>query len=163
MERICYRPMTPSDRRINLHSVAKLLAVVAGLALLVDGLSGCFGRLKAFEQQALTLETAMHTKMSSGDFAGIYDGADQRYRNAVTRAKSDALFSSIARKLGAPLDCTQGITKFQIATFGTTIVSVCKTKFSKDATGIETFTWVKAGDQFKLLGYNIKSEELVER
>jgi hypothetical protein len=150
--------------RISACIVFGLFTVVTGFGLLVPGLSGCFGSsLKGFEQQALVFETAMHQKMASGDLAGIYDGADQRYRDVVTRQKSDALYSSIARKLGAPLDCKQGNTNFMVATSGTTIVSVCTTKFSKDATGVETFTWLKSGDHYKLLGYHINSNELIER
>ena len=149
--------------RLLTSRILRRLAFVAGLVLLVHTLSGCFGSLKAYQQQALTLATAMHQKMTSGDVNGIYDGADQRYRDVVTHQKSDALFSSIARKLGAPLDCKQGNTNFQVTTSGTTIVSVCKTTFSKDATGVETFTWIKSGDQFRLLGYHINSEELIER
>ena len=139
------------------------MAALMSLGLIICGLSGCFGTLKDSAKQALTLETAMHQKISSGDLTGIYDGADQRYRDAVTRQKSHALYSSIARKLGSPLDCTQGNTRFNVTTSGTTIVSVCNTKFSKDATGIETFTWIKSGDQFKLLSYYINSSELIER
>jgi hypothetical protein len=105
----------------------------------------------------------MHKKMASRDWTGIYDGADQRYRDAVTREKSDAMFASIDRKLGVPLDCKQRGTNFSVTTIGTTIVSACKTQFAKDATGDETFTWAKSGDQYKLLGYHINSNELIER
>jgi hypothetical protein len=124
---------------------------------------GCFGTLKQAQQQAFTLAATMHKQMAGGDLAGIYNDADQRYRDAVTRDKSDALFSSIARKLGSPLDCTQGNTNIQVGTSGTTIVSVCSTKYSKDATAVETFTWVKSADRFRLLGYHINSDALIER
>lgn len=129
----------------------------------LSGVSGCFGSLKAAQQQALQLETAMHKQMANGDLAGIYNDADQRYREAVTRDKSDALFSSISRKLGAPLDCDPGNTNIRVGTGGTTIVSACTTKYTKDATAVETFTWVKSTDRFRLLGYHINSEELIER
>jgi hypothetical protein len=138
-------------------------ALALCICVLIGGLSGCFGVLKDREQQAFNLATALHRKMTAGDLAGIYTSADDRYRAAVTREKSDALFSAIARKLGPPLDCTQGRTNYQVNTSGTTLVFVCQTKFTKDATAVETFKWIKSGDQFKLLGYNIQSEELIER
>ncbi len=96
-------------------------------------LAGCFGTIADAQKQALQLETVFHQQVARGDLAGIYNGADDRYRAAVSREKSDALFSSIARKLGSPLDCKQGGTFVQVATWGTTIRSECTTKFSKDA------------------------------
>jgi hypothetical protein len=131
--------------------------------LALMGITGCFGKLKEFEHQALTLDDAMHKKMAAGDVAGIYDNADQRYRDAVTREKSDAFYASIARKLGAPLDCKQGNTRYFVGTGGTTIASVCDMHFAKNASGVETFTWLKSGDTYKLLGYDIKSNDLIRR
>lgn len=133
------------------------------LAVVVVALSGCFGALKGGSDQALKLETALHQQMAQGDVAGIYNGADQRYRDAITRDKSDALFTSIVRKLGVPTDCKQGGTFIQVGTIGTTIRSDCQTTFSKNATGKETFVWIKSGGQYRLLGYNINSAELIER
>ena len=130
------------------------------LVLLV--ICGCMGVAEA-AKQALQLETAMHEQMTRGDFAAIYNGADQRYRDAAGRDKSDALFSAIAKKLGSPQDCKQGSTFIQVATSGTTIRSACTTTFSKSATAVETFTWIKSGDQYRLLGYHINSDDLIER
>ena len=138
------------------------LAIVVGLAIASLIVSGCMGNAEA-AKQALQLETAMHGQMARGDLAGIYDGADQRYRSAINRDKSDALYSSIVRKLGSPLDCKPGGTTVMTATWGTTIKSVCTTTFSKNATGVETFVWIKEGDQFYLAGYNINSDALIER
>jgi hypothetical protein len=136
---------------------------MAGLLLASIGLAGCFGAIADSQKQALQLETAFHQQMARGDLAGIYNGADDRCRAAVSREKSDALFSSIARKLGFPLDCKQGGTFVQVATWGTTIRSECTTNFSKDASGKETFVWVKSGEQFRMLNYNINSDALIER
>jgi len=126
-------------------------------------LSGCFGTFKAAQDDAAKLATAFHGQMTQNDLAGIYNNADQRYRDAVTRAKSDAMFSSIARKLGSPLDCKPGGFNINATTSGTILKAQCETRFSKDATGVETFTWVKSGSQYRLLGYNINSNELIER
>ncbi len=145
----------------------KTLAPTLALLLVCVGISGCFGgclsTLANGEQQAQTLAAAMHQKMTNGDLAGIYDGADKRYKDAVSRAKSDALFSAVARKLGSPQDCKQQGFNINATTSGTTIRLVCETTFSKDATGTETFVWIKSDDQFRLVGYNIESEELIER
>jgi len=73
------------------------------------------------------------------------------------------LFAAIATKLGSPLDCKQGSTFVQAATWGTTIKSVCNTTFSKNATAVETFMWIKSGGQYYLAGYHINSDALIER
>ena len=143
----------------------RLLSVVtAGLLLTISvSLCGCFMSVAGSSEDALKLETAFHAQMTRGDLGGIYDGADERYRKAVTREKSDALFSSVARKLGAPLDCKQGGTNATVATWGTTIRSECTTTFSKNASAVETFVWVKSGATYRLLGYHINSDALIER
>jgi hypothetical protein len=81
----------------------------------------------------------------------------------MSRDKSDALYASIVRKLGSPLDCKPGGTFVMTATSETSIKSVCTTTFSKSATGVETFLWMREGNQFQLAGYNINSNELIER
>ena len=84
--------LTPSFR------ICRLSFVV----LIVAAMSGCFGRFTGGSAEALKLETAMHQQMARGDVAGIYNEADQRYRDAVTRDKSDALYTSINRQAGGP-------------------------------------------------------------
>ena len=152
------------------HSNRKCFAVALGLLALSVSLSGCFGTfsgcigaLAAGDKQAQTQAASVHDKMTRGDLAGIYDGADQRYRDAVTREKSDALFSAINRKLGAPQDCKQESFNMNATTSGTTLRLVCQTTFSKDASAVETFVWIKSSDQYRLLGYNIESDALIER
>jgi hypothetical protein len=141
--------------------------LVLGLFFMCAVISGCFGgcfsTLANGVQQAETLAAQMHQKMTNSDVAGIYDGADQRYRDAVTRQKSDALFSAVGSKLGVPQDCKQQGFFINATTSGTTLRLVCQTTFSKNATGTETFVWIKSSDQFRLLSYNIQSEELIER
>jgi len=144
------------SRFLSVCQLGLILAVAASL-------SGCFGRFAGGAADALKLESAMHQQMAKGDVAGIYNDADQRYRDAITREKSDALYTSIVRKLGVPLDCKQGGSMMQVGTMGTTIRSECETRFSKDATARETFLWVKSKDRYRLMGYNIVSNDLIAR
>ncbi len=142
-----------------MHKLVLFLALLAGAL----ALSGCFGAIKAAQDDAAKLEAGLHNQMTQGDLAGIYNNADQRYRDAVTRAKSDALFSSISRKLGNPLDCKPGGFNINVTTSGTYLKAQCETRFSKDATAVESFTWLKTSDQYRLLGYHINSDALIER
>lgn len=136
---------------------------MGSIVLIALFVTGCFGTVSAGSAEALKLETAMHQQMARGDVAAIYNGADQRYRDAVTRDKSDALYISIVRKLGAPLDCKQGGSVMQVGTMGTMIRSECETNFAKNATAKETFVWVKSKDGYRLMGYNIVSNDLITR
>ena len=126
-------------------------------------LTGCFGTIIEGQKEAPKLEAAMHEQMAKGDLAGIYDNADPGYKSAMTREKSDALFSAISRKLGAPTSCKAGGTNVVATPSGTTITATCETIFSKNATGVETFNWRKSGDKYRLFGYHINSNELIER
>lgn len=149
---------------IGIQAQRRSCACYLGVSLLIAvSLSGCFGAFKGGSDEALKLETAMHQQMARGDVAGIYNDADQRFRDAITPDKSDALFTSIVRKLGTPQDCKQGGTFMQVGTMGTTIRSECQTTFSKNATAQETFVWMKSKDRFRLVGYKINSNELIER
>jgi hypothetical protein len=121
------------------------------------------GAVADAQKQALELETSFHQQMASGSVAGIYQNSDPDFQKATSREQSDALFGAVARKLGAPLDCTQGVTTIAVTTSGTIIRSQCTTRFSKNATGTESFVWRKNGDKFRLLGYNVNSPELIER
>lgn len=126
-------------------------------------LSGCFGMLKEAQDNSLKLATALHKQMAAGDLAGIYNNADENYRRSLTRERSDALFSMIARKLGEPLDCKAGGINVDVNTLGTTLRSHCETHFSKNATGDESFVWLKSGDQYRLVSYHVSSRAFIER
>ena len=126
-------------------------------------LCGCFGLLKNAQEDGVKLATAFHQQMAQGDLAGIYNNADENYRKSVTRERSDALFSAIARKLGTPLDCKPGGINVSATPAGRTLHSQCETHFSKNATGEENFVWLKSGGQYRLVSYRISSQELVER
>jgi hypothetical protein len=154
----------------GLRSALRGFAVAIGLFMFSISLSGCFGAISGCfsaladgDKQAQAQAAAMHDKMTRGDLAGIYDNADQRYKDAISREKSDALFTAVTNKLGAPQDCKQQGFNMNATTSGTTLRLVCQTTFSKNATGMETFVWLKSGDQYRLLLYNINSDELIER
>jgi len=129
----------------------------------VLALTGCSTLLNNAQEDGSKLAAAFHQQMAQGDLAAIYNNADENYRRSVTRERSDALFSAIARKLGAPLDCKPGGINVNVNTLGTTLHSQCETHFSKNATGEESFIWLKSGGQYRLVSYHISSQELIER
>jgi len=139
------------------------LLLSSALFVCALALTGCFGMLKEALDNSLKLATALHKQMAEGDLAGIYNNADENYRRSMTRERSDALFSAIAGKLGTPLDCKAGGINVDVNTLGTTLRSHCETHFSKNATGDESFVWLKSGDQYRLVSYHISSHDLIGR
>lgn len=139
--------------------------LLPSFALLISAfaLTGCFGMLKEAQDNSLNLATALHKQMAAGDLAGIYNNADENYRMSMTRERSDALFSMVARKLGTPLDCEPGGINVDVSKLGTTLRSHCQTHFSKNATGDESFVWLKSGDQYRLVSYHVSSRDLIGR
>jgi hypothetical protein len=129
----------------------------------VLALSGCFGMLKEAQDNSLKLATSLHKQMAAGDLAGIYDNADENYRRSMTRERSDALFSAIARKPGAPLPCKAGGINVNVNTLGAALRSHRQTHFSKNATGDESFVWLNSGGQYRLVSYHISAQEMMER
>jgi hypothetical protein len=148
--------------RQRIERVGLFTVIVVGFLVCMT-ISGCYANLSANQKGALDLANAMHDRMRQGDLAGIYANADQRYRSAMSREKSDALFSAIARKLGSPQNCNQQSSNLQVATWGTTLRTICQTTFTKNATGSETFVWIKTDNQFRLLSYTINSDQLIVR
>ena len=92
-------------------------------------------------------------------------------QSAVTLSGKGAIYGSV---LGYSINMTgtsniyydlalPGGWNINVTTSGTVLKAQCETRFSKDATGVETFDWIKSGDQYRLLGYHINSNELIER
>jgi hypothetical protein len=113
--------------------------------------------------QALQLAANLHHRMLDGDIDGIYDDADPGLKANSDRSRHQALFSNIARKLGSPMNCQQGVTAVKYGFFTKKIRSECKTRFSNNSTGTETLIWARSGDQYRLNYYFIRSDDLINR
>jgi hypothetical protein len=81
----------------------------------------------------------------------------------LSLAKNRMLFFRRSRASLGRRKTASKASKYEVTTNGTMIESQCETTFSKDATGVETFTWLKSGNEFRLLGYHINSDALIER
>lgn len=118
---------------------------------------------QADSDQALQLAKNLHHRMLNGDIDGIYDDADPGLKANSDLSRHRALFSSIARKLGSPMNCQQGVTAVKYGFFTKKIRSECTTRFSNNSTGTETLIWVGSGDQYRLNYYFIRSDDLITR
>jgi hypothetical protein len=118
---------------------------------------------QADRDQALQLATNLHHRMLEGDIDGIYNDADPGLKAKVDLSHHRALFSNIARKLGSPMDCQQGVTAVKYGLFTKKIRSECRTRFSNNSTRVETLIWASSGDQYRLYYYFIRSDDNMNR
>jgi len=138
----------------------RLLLVALGGLLLFS--TGC-KQLTEAPKDAEKLDASVHAAMGRGDWKSIYADADPEMRSSTTEEKFGTLFTAIDKKLGKPVSTTQTGWKINAETSGTLLISQCETKFEKDASGTETFTWRKTDGQYRLYGYHINSDELISR
>ncbi len=114
-------------------------------------------------EDSAKLDSDLHSAMTRGDWQGIYANADPGYREGVTEQKSDTLFQTISRKLGAPVSSKETSWNINATPSGTFLRVQCDTKFAMNASGVETIVWRKSGDGYRLYGYHINSDDLITR
>ena len=136
--------------------------IIATAVVALTLLAGCKDLTQA-PKDAERLDADLHSAMTRGDFQGIYANADDGFKSGTSEEKFDALLGAIAKKLGNPISCTPGGWNLHSNASGTVLKTECETKFSKNASGTETITWRKSGDTYRLYGYQINSDELIER
>lgn len=142
------------------HRFNKLIVLtVACAAVLLAGCTRIGPEQKAGEQ----LIADMHSAMTRGDWKGIYDSADPELRAGTAEDKFGALFIAISKNLGNPVSFNATGWNVDKASDGTFLKATCKTKFSNNASGTETFEWRKADGKYLLFSYHIKSPELKTR
>jgi len=134
-------------------------SIVVCIALFLAGCTG-MGQEK---KDGRTLVADMHSAMGRGDWKSIYDGADPELRAGTPEDKFGALFTAISKKLGNPVSFTDTGWNLDKASDGTFLKATCKTKFSNNASGTETYEWRKVDGKYLLFSYHIKSDELKTR
>jgi hypothetical protein len=139
------------------HRFNRLIVLVAACVVVL--LTGCT-RMGPERKNGEQLVADMHSAMSRGDWKGIYDGADPDLRAGTSEDKFGVLFLAISKKLGSPVSFNATGWNLDKASDGTFLKATCKTKFSNNATGTETFEWRKTDGKYLLFSYHIKSDEL---
>jgi hypothetical protein len=136
--------------------------IVLVAASVVVLLAGCtrIGPERAIGEQLLA---DTHSAMGRGDWKGIYAGADPELRAGTSEDKFGALFLAISKKLGSPVSVKATEWNLDKASDGTFLKATCKTKFSNNASGTETFEWRKTDGNYLLFSYHIKSDQLKTR
>jgi hypothetical protein len=133
-----------------------LALVLLGCALLCG--AGC--GVSSSRQQAEAAIGVFHSELNAGDFDAIWDGADDAFRQSVSRQSYDKFVGGVHRKLGRALRTTNQNWSVRSLNLQTSVVLIQRTEFEYGS-GTETFTFSVRGESVKLLGYHIESTDLV--
>lgn len=134
------------------------LAVTAVVLILL--LWQCGSALVQGRRLADTAVQHFHEQLNNGEFAEIYGGADEGFRNAGKREEALQFLKAVHDKLGTAGQYTFLNINVNTNTHGTFITTVYNTTFARGR-ATERFIWVRHGATLALYTYNIESPALV--
>ncbi|MBD3728378.1 MAG: DUF4019 domain-containing protein [Sphingomonadales bacterium] len=133
----------------------KVLPLVVAIAV---GLSGCNAAQSVDDAQAEV--SVFHSELNDGDFAAIWREADEQMHSSASREKFDRFLGAVHTKLGRAGASKQAGWRVNATPGGTFVILNMETQFERGK-GTETFTFRRSGDDIKLVGYYIVSDELI--
>ena len=131
----------------------------AGLVVaILFGLQGC--GVSADKAKAEAAVGVFHQLLDAEDIDAIWSSADDALRAATSRPKFEKFVQAVHRKLGNVVTTSGAGWRVQSFNFKTSVVLQQKTAF-EHGSGTETFTFAVHGEDVKLMGYHVDSEDLV--
>jgi len=97
-----------------------------------------------------------HEEYNQQKYAGMYAGADAKFRAAVKPEDWTKLLTRVHDKLGNETETTRIGFNVNYNVGGSTVTMTYSTKFQLGE-GTEEFVWLKSGDGVRLLHYNVRS------
>ena len=101
-----------------------------------------------------------HEQMAAAQDDGIYDAADSRYKQAVTKEVSHGFLSRVRRKMGAITSTTRTGFRVNVTTSGNFVTLQYKTQCANGEMD-ETFVWNVENAQAQLVKYNVNSPAML--
>jgi hypothetical protein len=142
----------------------KELVIVIGIAALVlAAVMLLEGRTDKYLKLANPAVEQFHAQLAAGQYAAIYEGADETLRRKTTEADFVNLLQSVHQKLGDVKD--SNLNRTGIAWHSSQNVTISlhyETKFSY-GTGTEQFVWQDQDNRVTLGGYQIRSKVLTTK
>jgi hypothetical protein len=129
--------------------------------LLVLSLTGCGDMMKAKSLAEPQIET-FHRLLDAEKYSDIYSAADSSFKSATTEQKLTNLLSSVHRKLGLVKSSSTINWNISSMNMTTRIVMIQNTVFERGS-ATESFAFVISNSTASLQGYNINSEDLIEK
>jgi hypothetical protein len=137
-------------------ALAKTLVIGGSLVLLL--MVGCLTVFYYIGKNLKDPVATLHAQMTNNDLAGIYNSSDPNWQAQITRTRSDDLFNLVHFRLGAPVSSTKMGEVEDAATDVKTLT--LKTHFTR-GDGTEEIKLHKNGADYKMIGYNVDSPNLV--
>ena len=142
----------------------KEFAIVFGIAALVLGAVTLLERqTDRYLELTNPAVERFHAQLAAGQYAAIYDGADETLRRKTTEATFLDLLQSVHQKLGDVQDSK--LNRTGIAWHSSQNVTISlnyETKFTY-GTGTEQFAWQDQGNRVTSGGYQIRSKVLAAK
>ena len=101
-----------------------------------------------------------HEQLNAAQYQEIMQETGEGFRKGWTNQELLTFFKKIHETLGNAGPASRAGINVTALTTGTYVTVRYNTKFEKDDAVVETFTWLRAGDQMKLNGYNVSSKYL---
>lgn len=142
----------------------KELAIVFGIAALVlAGVTLLERQTDKYLKLTSPAVEQFHAQLAAGQYAAIYDGADETLRKKTTEAAFVDLLQSVHQKLGDVHDSNLNRTGIAWHSNQNVTISVnYETKFTYGM-GTEQFVWQDKGNRVTLGGYQIRSNVLTAK
>ena len=150
-----------SDETVPYLAISQSLPLVITIVvLLATTLSGCNGTEAkgAAERQV----EAFHSHLNEGQYDAIYAQADDTFRSAGSKADTIAFIAAVHRKLGNAKSAAEQGYFVNLSTGGTIVNLTFQTQFDQGS-ATERFSFKVNGNDARLAGYRIESQELVTR
>lgn len=133
----------------------RYLAPIAAVAML----AGCGLEEKFKDADAQVAR--FHAAIDGEQWQAIWDMTSPAFRQVSRQADFQKLLEAVHRKLGKVKDSKQVGWNANAGTSGSTLVVTMQTTFERGS-GAEQFVFAKdAGQQLKLAGYHINSQEMI--
>jgi hypothetical protein len=152
-----FTEQSPAIPKVGTKELAVVLGIVALILAAVWLISGPVAKYHELGNQAVK---QFHEQLSAGQYAAIYDAADETLRARTSKSDFVDLLKSVHEKLGDVQDLNPS---WQGVAFhggqSATIALHFDTKFT-NGTGTEQFLWQKEHNRLTLSQYQIKSRVL---
>jgi hypothetical protein len=148
-------PVVP-ERRRKWPWVVLLIGI-----FLTWSIGSCFSALMTGGKMSDSGMAEMHSKVDSGDCAGVYRDASSGFRQSVSLEEWTTICEGVRSTMGRYSSAERGGINSSKNTSGSFVAVQYKSKFA-EGDAEETFTWRREGQGYKLYGYNINSKRFLQ-
>ncbi|TME63808.1 MAG: DUF4019 domain-containing protein [Chloroflexi bacterium] len=146
-----------------MHATLRRISLNVAFVIAVVGAAACTGF--AAKGEAETGVASFHGMLDAEQYADIYSGTDDLFKNATSETQFTEILKAVHRKLGVVVSTAQTsvYSRDQAGTNAGSYISLTyKTEFA-EGPATESFNWRVVDGKVHLAGYNIQSSLLITR